>query len=804
MLINYFKVALRYLTKYKGYSFINVLGLTVGIASCILIMLFVKSEWSFDRFHSKSDRIHRAWLRELYEGQVIDNTVTPVPLGPLLQRSIPELQSTCRVYSFSSLIKVNNIEFNEQVNMVDSSFFNLFDFKLTQRNVNAAFATNNSIIINRTAAKKYFGNSQAIGKILELQVGTDKVDFTISAIADDVPMESSIQFSMLIPFSNASLFFSEAAQTKAWSSVSVETYLLLKEGVDMASVNRKIPSILDPVVAKNYKPGEYTVTLQPITDIHLNNSLPEGNVAISDPKYSYILATIGLMILLIGCINFVTLSIGRSTTRALEVGVRKVLGAERQQLIRQFWGEAMLLTLISLICGIVLAISLLRPFNELANRALTFSFEGFTVLFCFLLVVVIGFIAGIYPAFVLSGFKPIEVLKGRLMSGINLGLFRKALVMGQFIASIIMIICTITIAKQLQFLRTKDLGYNKEQVVIISTNKPRVEGNQIAERFKTAIAENPQIISSSHSMYSMAETGWMTLGYLDNRNAFRQFRFNAVDADFIRTLGLKLVAGRNFMKGNIADSNHIIVNEALVKEYGWKDPIGQTMPGKYTQQIIGVVKDFHFESLHTNIKPVVLALKLDSIRRASSDLSTAFSLSPRISVRLRAGDHQKNIEFLKASWKSVAGNQDFDFRFLDDVLNAAYSQEQRLGNIVRYASFLSIFIACMGLFGLATLVVVKRKKEIGIRKVLGADIPSIIRLLCSDFVLLVMVAALIAFPLSWWALSSWLKDFTYRINIPIWSFLVAAVLALLIAVLTVSIHAIRAAIANPVKSLRTE
>lgn len=803
MLRNYFKVALRHLTKHKSYTLINVLGLAVGIASCLLIMLFVKSEWSFDRFHTKADRLYRAWLREHYQGQVFTNTVTPVPLGPVLQQGIPEVQSTCRVFNFNSLIRYDNNTFNDPVSMVDSNFFSLFDFPLKAGDISLPFPVTNSLIVTQTAAKKYFGTASPIGKTLELQVGTGKVPFTVAGVVKDLPLESSIQFSVLIPFSNAPLFFSEAARTRAWSNVSVETYVLLKKGTSAAVANGKIPAVLNPLVAKNYKPGEYGITLQPITDIHLNNALPAGNAPVSDAKYSYILGSIGLMILLIACINFVTLSVGRSTARALEVGVRKVLGAERRQLIRQFWGEALLLTVVSLLAGFVLALVLLSPFSQLAARQFTLPFDGFTALFCLALIVVIGFVSGIYPAFVLSGFKPVQVLKGRL-KGENMGLFRKALVVGQFTASIIMIICTLTMGRQLQYLRSKDLGYNREQVVIIPTNKPRREGNQMAQRFKTAIARNPRIISSANALFSMAESGWMTLGYVDDKNAFRQFRFNAVDEDFIQTMGLRLVAGRNFEKGNLSDSNSIIVNEALVKEYGWKDPIGQKLPGKYTQPVIGVVKDFHFESLHTDIKPVAMALKPDSVRRASTDMNASFSLAPRISVRLRGGNLEEDLLFLKASWKAVAGNQDFEYSFLDEALNAAYSQDERLGNIVRYASLLSVFIACMGLFGLATLVVGRRTKEIGIRKVLGAGAGSIVTLLSKDFVVLVLLAAGGAFPVAWWALSGWLNDFAYRIDIPVWIFFTAAVLAMAVAFVTVSFHAVRAALVNPVKSLRTE
>jgi putative ABC transport system permease protein len=367
-----------------------------------------------------------------------------------------------------------------------------------------------------------------------------------------------------------------------------------------------------------------------------------------------------------------------------------------------------------------------------------------------------------------------------------------------------MIIGTFSIGQQLHYLRTKDLGYNKEHIITIPTNKPRKEGNQLAQLFKNAVAKNTEVVGITNSLYSMAEYGWMTMGYNDDKNVFRQFKFNAVDADFVSTMGLKMVAGRAFQKGNIGDSNYILVNEALVKEYGWKDPIGQRLPGKYEQQVLGVVKDFHVESLHAAIKPVVMALKPDSIFSQSSDVTYNAVPRPRISVRFRGGDVQGHIAFLQSSWKSIAGDQEFEYRFLDDALSEAYEQEQRLSKMVSYASVLSIFIACMGLFGLATLVVVRRTKEIGIRKVLGADVQGIVALLSKDFIWLVVVAAVIAFPLAYYGLQKWLQDFAYRISVPWMAFIGAVLLALAITLLTVGFQAMKAALSNPVKSLRTE
>jgi putative ABC transport system permease protein len=804
MFRNYLKVAFRYLARHKGYTFINVLGLSVGIACCILIALFVKSEWSFNRFHPNSERIYRAWLEEFYQGEIFRSTVTPIPLVPVLQAGIPEVESSCRIASLRPPVKYNNNIFNEEVNMVDSTFFKIFHFPILEGNKQDPFSTSSSLVISERASKRYFGKESAIGKNLELELGGEKVLFTITALAKDPPMESNIQFDMIIPFSNASYIWDEQTRNSAWSNISVASFFLLQKGASVENVNQKAATILQPLVAKNYKPGEYNVRMQPLKDIYFNATLPEGEPGYSDQKYSYILGTVGILILLIACINFVTLSVGRSATRAMEVGIRKVLGAERKQLVRQFWGESILLTLIALIIGFLLALASLKYFNQLANRELFLSLNSFTLIFFAVLIIVIGFIAGFYPAIVLSGFKPIQVLKGKLNIGNNMGFFRKALIVGQFAASIIMIICTLTVGKQLNYLRSKNLGFDKEHVIIVPTNKSRIAGNSLGKKLELVIQQNPKVISTTTTMYSMAQSGWMSLGYSDDQGTFRQFRFNSIDESFIPAMGLQVVEGRNFLKDNTADSNMIIVNEALVKQYGWKDPIGKKLPGKYPQQVVGVVKDFHFESLHTPISPLVMALKPDSMFAYSSDVSYNASPQPRVSVRFREGDVQGHIKSLEAAWKSVAADENFEFRFLDEALAASYEQEQRLGNIVKYASFLSIFIACMGLFGLATLVVVRRTKEIGIRKVLGASVPRIVSLLSKDFIVLVIVASVIAFPVAWWALSKWMEDFAYRIDIPWWIFISAAVLALVVALLTVSAQAIKAALMNPVKSLRTE
>ena len=803
MFKNYLKIAWRYLLKYRQYSIINILGLAVGITCCILIMLFVRSEFSYDRFHSNANRLYRVWQHERADGEDFINTVTPLPMAAALQTTYPEVESTCRVYLFNSLIKLNNTSFNENITMVDSTFFQMFSFKLLSGSEKDPFPTSNSIILTPATAKKYFGNSNAIGKTIEIPLGNEKTLFTVAGIAEPSPEESSIKYDMLIPYSNAKSVFNPR-MLHNWFNVFNETYVLLRKNVKVTDLERKFPLMMKQQLGENYGKEEFNVHLQPITNVHLNTSLPAGIQPTSNPKYAYILATIGILILLVACINFITLSIGRSTSRALEVGVRKALGAERKQLIRQFWGEAMLMTLIAVIIGLAISFLLLQPFNHLIERNLVMHFDILFIAFCFLLIAVIGLLAGIYPAIILSGFNAVEVLKGKLSLKNNAGFFRKALITGQFVASIVMIICTMIIGQQMHYLQTKDLGYNKEHVIIVPTNKNRKDGFALAELYKNELQKQPGILDVSASVFSLAEIPWATLGFKDSKNIYRDFQFNQVDPYFIDAMKIKMAKGRSFQPDNKADyNNSVIVNEALVKEFGLKDPVGKKFDN-YSQTIIGVMKDFNYESLHTPVKPLVLSLNGDTIMRQSSDISFAISPQPRISVRLKPGDISKEISMLKDAWKTIAPNQDFEYHFLDEALAASYKQEQKMSVIVRLASALSIFIACMGLFGLATLTVVKRTKEIGIRKVLGANVGSIVKLLSTDFVWLVVIAAVIAFPVAWWAMHQWLADFAYRVGISVWVFFIAATTAIIIALATVSMQAIKAAIANPVKSLRTE
>jgi putative ABC transport system permease protein len=767
-------------------------------------MLFVRSEWSYDKFHSKADRIYRMYQDEKYEDQQFVNTVTPVIMAPTLQRTFPEIENTCRLYSFNPVIRLNQNDFTENTMMVDSTFFEIFDFGITSGNRNNPFASLNSAVLTRSTAKKYFGSSDAVGKNVEMQLGDEKIIFTVSAITADVPEASSIKYNMLISYGHANKIFSPRAQ-QSWFNVYGETYVMLRKDARPAQLDARFPAMMKEALGEDYMEGGFNLYLQPIADIHLNNKLPAGIQPISNPRYSYILATIGILILLVACINFITLSIGRSSARALEVGVRKVMGASRQQLIRQFWGEAFLLTLASVLIGLGLSYLLLKPFNQIITRELVWQFDISFILFCISLIISIALIAGIYPALILSGFKPVAVLKGKLTAKGNTGWLRQSLVVGQFTASIAMIVCTIVIGQQMNYFKNKDLGYNKDQVIVVQTNLPRIEGIPLAELYRTELLKHPEALDATISMFSFSETPWVTLGFTNEKKEYRSFQYNTVDAGFTKAMNLKMKEGRSFDPANTSDiTNAAVVNETFVKAFALKDPVGKKLPGPFEQQIIGVVKDFNFESLHKPVSALMMTLTPDSVFRRTENIGFAFAPQPRLSVRMKPGDIAANIKVLKDAWEKVAPDKDFDYKFLDEAIAVQYTAEQRTSTIVKIASGLSVFIACMGLFGLATLTVSRRKKEIGIRKVMGASVSNITQLLCRDFAKLVIIAAVMAFPLAWWFMHDWLKDFAYRVDIGWWVFAAAGIIALLIAILTVSFQAIKAAIANPVKSLRTE
>ncbi len=804
MFKNYLKIAWRNLIKSKGYTAINITGLAVGVCCFLLISLFVKSEFSYDRFHSKADRIYRVWQHENY-GPKEDfvNTTTPVSMMQVLKSNYPEIEDGSRVYRFNALVKRNENEFNESIRAVDPSFFKIFDFSLLSGDQSAPFADVNSILLSESSAKKYFGQENPIGKSLELKFDEKIANYEVTGIISDPPKESSIQYDMLVSLENESDFFSERAR-RSWFNVVLETYLLLRPDQSPEKLVAKFPEAIKQYLGDNFQENTFFLNLQPISEIHLDTSLPPGFEPISNPKYSYVLATIGFLILILACINFVTLAVGRSFSRATEVGVRKALGAFRKQILYQFWGEALLITILAVLAGIFLSLLFLDTFNNLTGKLHSLQLDGTIWLMALGLIIFIASIAGVYPSLILSKFNPIEVLVRKKVKGASMGIFGKGLVVVQFTVSIVMIMGTLIIGRQINFLTNKDLGYQKDAIVVVPTNKSGEEAESLAKLYIEALKKQPQISEASSSAFSFVENSWYEVGFTDSKDTYREFALNIVDPGFLSTYNIPLVAGRDFQEGNVADTqNGVLVNETFVKKMGLKNPL-EIPYEKFGVKIVGVLKDFNFQSLNYPIEPLMLAINPEPIFKNVENVNAVYEDQPRVSVRLNDQDMTSNIALLQTIWEKINPSQAFEYKFLDASLAAQYQNEQRSKTIVNIASLLSLFIACMGLFGLTTLTVARRTAEIGIRKVLGASELNIAGLIASDFLKLVALAFLIAFPIAWWGMRQWLQGFAYSIQISWWVYLLTGILVVLITLLVISIQSIKASMANPVDSLRNE
>ncbi|MEX2347683.1 MAG: ABC transporter permease [Balneolaceae bacterium] len=826
MLKNYLKIAFRNLFKNKVYSFINIFGLAVGIACCMLIGLYVYNEWSYDEFHSKSDRLYRAWVHEDYgNDEIYFNSVTPYPLASTLGENIPEVEQTSRFYNFTNLVKLpdQSESTSETISMVDPDFFEMFDFEVINGNISTLRENPGTVALTEETARQFFGDQNPLQQTISIQIGDAFNDFTVAAVIKDLPVNSSIQFELLIPFSNSPKIFSEGAQA-SWFNVATETYVLLQEDTDPETLDSKLSSMMNTVLGDRY--GDeidesgltYTVGLQPITDIHLNTEIPAGIAAVSDPVYSYILGAIALLILLIACVNFMTLSISRSTSRAKEVGIRKTIGAQRQHLMYQFWGEALLMTVIALTIGVLLAELLLPQFNVLSGTELQLIFSGNMLLFLLGTAVFVSLIAGIYPALILSGFRPVEVLKGRLSLSGDKNLFRQAMVVFQFTLSIVLIAGTLIISKQLDYIRSADLGYQKDQVVMLSTDLnagPGVplsqvieEASRLKERLSSELSGLSEISSLSLSTFTPVQSGgWINADFREQNDRKREFHFNIVDHDFLNTYDISIISGRDFSAENPSDARRaILVNQALVEDYGWDNPIGQRLPGPNFEdhEIIGVFDNFHFESLHTEVEPLALTINPSIMFSGVDNIGFSGAPTPKISIRFATQGFSGLMNEIEEIWTSVAANAPFSYTFVDQAVDSQYRQEERLSQIVFFGAALAIIIACLGLFGLASLMIIRRTKEIGVRKVLGASSKSIVLLVNKEFTKLVAIAFVIAAPLAWYAMNTWLQDFAYRIELGIGIFLLAGLVTLAVAWLTVSYQSIKATLINPTESLRSE
>ena len=814
MLKSYLKIALRDLLKQKGLSFINVLSLSVGLACFTLLLLYAVNEFNYDRFHADNERIFRVyrWTEAMNDEGTEGDPYLPVPLGPAMKADLPDLETYTRFQEAwgESFVRVNGTVSRLGVCFADPQFLNVFSFPMQYGNRAKALSGLNSIVLTEAIAIKLFGESNPIGRQLEIKLETEFEPFVVTAVAQNLPSNTSIQFEALGNFEKVLASARMIERKNSWYHSAYHTFVKLREGSGLATDEKRLLQF-----RQKYYPGEeqelrdrgfwkgegapVTYRMQPLRAMHTQTLVGGGQAPPIEPRSIWILLAVAAAILAIAGINFTTLSIGRSASRAREVGVRKVMGSGRSALVGQFLVESVVLAAISAVLGLGLMRLMLPMFNQLADRELVFSFRQFPELLWMIggLVLLTGLLAGSYPALVLSGFRPVEILKSKIRLG-GSNLFTKSLVTGQFVLSIGLIISMLVILQQLDFMRSKNPGFNRENVVVVDASGTNSE--RIFPLFKQAALTHPEVIGVAGAELGLgAEQGWSRQGWVHENKLHEVYEY-FVDNEFLNVLNMQLVAGRNFdPKFSMDTVNSVIINESMMQHFGWtpETALGQKLLGYYENaekplpMVIGVVKNFNFLSLKEAVQPQQF--------HQFSDY-TPF----KYFVRIQAGDPAPVLAALGKEWKKLEPTLPLNYSFLDDTLNDFYQAEARLGRIISWAGGISIFLACLGLFGLATLSVLNRTKEIGIRKVLGASIAGLTSLIAKDFLQLVVIAIVIASPLAWYFMNQWLADFANRVELQWWMFALAGAGAVGIAFLTVSFQSVKAALTNPVKSLRSE
>jgi len=799
MLKNYFKTAWRNLLRGKLFSFINIAGLSVGLACCMLIVLYAKDEVSYDRFHDKAPQLYRLTRSEFTPENKLEyvDGNTGMVQGPNFKREVPEVKDFVRVQSEHLPIKIGTHVFEEDALYTDENFFSVFSFPMKSGDPKTALVDPNSVVLNEEIAKKLFGKTDVIGEVLELPLGEKGSfePFKVTGIVPKSPQNSSIKISILLPMK---LNMRDGKGDMQWLNFYLNTFVLLDEHADIARVETKFKQIYESTAATEIADArkqfdmknrmEYH--LQPLLDMHLSKECPPSNglVDASNPIYTRILGSIAIFILIIACINFINLTIARSLKRAKEIGIRKAIGGDRKQLIIQFLGETFFLAFCSFLFAVILLLVFLPYFNTLSNKALSFTYllDAKLVIGYFLLFVGTSVIAGLYPALQISRFDPVESLynRSRMLTGKNI--LSKGLVVLQFALASFLIVATITIYSQFSLLTNQDLGYKDKDVVLLRSRHMNASELSV---LKTELKKSPDI----EHIAARQGGNWYTIAKADGKDM--NFAMEVYDTSLLATYQLQLAKGRNLSPSFPSDSTQsILINEAFAKEAGWNDPIGKQVDFFYDSikyNVVGVVKDYHFETLLNKIRPMLFVMH------------PKYNYGELI-VKLKPGNHTAAIDFMEKVFKKEMPFMPFKYDFKETLNRAQYESEEKWKQIILFAALLTIFISCIGLFGLATLAAEKRVKEIGIRKVLGASVSSITTKLSGSFVKLVLISVVIAFPCAWWAMNKWLENYPVRIHLGVSTFLLATLVVVGIAILTVSYQAIKAAVANPVKSLRTE
>ena len=796
MLYHNLKLAFRNLLRHKTFAFINILGLVIGVVSCIVIGLYAYNELSFDTFNSNYANIYRINKNTNEKGkQAQQDGITPAELAPATTREIPEVVAATRFRPWFNemLVSYDTVHLKlDDVAYADASFLKMFNYPLVNGDKNTALSEPSTAVITESTAKKYFGNKNPIGKTL---ITLNNISVKIIGVAKDVPNNSSLAFTMLISWAtteataNQDYFF----WMNSWTTNVAYTFVQLKPNVNAAQTGNKISALLHAHFPE--KEFQYNTYLQPLKDIHLKSAdiLYAEYFRTNSGKIISTLMIIACFILLIACFNFINLTTAGALGRAKETGIQKVLGAKKSQLIKKFLAESFVLCTIALLLALITVTIVLPLFDKLANTQLTSSLllKPQILLSLIVLLLLLSFVAGFYPAIFLSRFKSADVFRNVIKAGKDSWL-RKTLVTTQFALSVLLIIATIVVNKQMHYLSTKDLGFNKDQVVVLQLANTGLE--EKSKELMNALKQNPNILSVSSSNRVPGQTmngyGIIPEGHsLDEHIMVSEME---TDANFASTYGIQLTQGRYFSSQMPTDTtNSIVINEALANMLGWKNAVGKQLEVYEARKgkVIGVMKDFNYASLREKVQPLAVILTNNPLY---------------LSVKIKAGSIPSSLDYMQKTWKQFTNEYPFDYFFLDEQLNHFYSSDERLLYVLNIFAALAIFIACIGLFGLSIYTARQRTKEIGIRKVLGASVTQLTMLLSEEFILLVVIAIIIATPLAWLLTNKWLEDFAYRINISGWIFFIAGMIAILIALATVSVQAIKAAIANPVRSLRTE
>ena len=795
MFKNYFKIALRNMKKNKSFSFINIAGFAAGIAAFILIMLYVQYELSFDNYHKNVERIFRVVAE--FPGESNRDATTPAPLAEALRDEFPEIVSAAKMRDLNNLvIACGEKNFRErQLFFIEPEVFDIFSIPSIKGDLKTAMTDPFSIILSERMAEKYFGEEEPIGKILTLR---ERYNYKVAGIIENMPGNSHFVIDLAIPFINFSRF---SGVGQRWGSNFVHTYLLMREGISPEDLERKFPRLLDKYMYQNSETEEsmkHKYFLQPVKSIHLHSHY-NGEINVNnDIKYIYLFSSVAFLILVIACINYMNLSTARSIQRSREVGIRKVVGAMKGQLIKQFIGESLLFTFIAVVVSVTIVILVLPVFNGFLERDLTFNLvkNPWLILLIVSIILFAGLFSGSYPALYISSLKPAGILKSTVSRGSSGVLLRKILVTTQFIITIVLITGTLVIRYQLNFIKNKDMGFEKEQIVVLHfsiRNDYDYLKNNI-ETVKTELLKHSGIVSAAVSK-CLPNNIFVGRPRLSGHepDVIVRARANWIDYDFIDLYGIEITEGRNFSREFPSDrESAVLLNEKAVKECKLEFPVGKniTINNRQTGKIIGIMKDFHSQSLHRPIEPLIFYYEPRSLEY--------------ISIKISAAQIPATLSYIEQTIKKFAPNYPFEYQFFDEMFNRAYKTEQKLGKLFGAFAFLSIVIACLGLFGLVMFTAGQRTKEVGIRKVLGAGVLNIIWILSGEFTKWLLVANFIAFPIAYYSMSKWLQSFAYRINISLGIFILSTSLTLFIAIITISYQSIKAATANPVDSLRYE